>query len=55
MIMMEKYGCQVCGPIYYPSEGDPDGKINQGTEFTSLPDVWRSPVCGSPKEKFTMM
>ena len=53
--MMEKYGSQVCRYTYDPAEGDPDAGINPGTAFTSLPGTWHCPVCGSPKEKFTMM
>jgi rubredoxin len=55
MSMTEKYGCQVCGHIYDPEDGDPDAGISPGTTFASLPGTWRCPVCGSPKEKFTMM
>ena len=50
--MMQKFECQVCGYIYDPSLGDPDGGINPGTEFTDLPASWHCPVCGSQKSKF---
>ena len=53
--MTEKYVCKVCGHIYDPALGDPDEGINLGTAFSSLPGSWHCPVCGSPKEKLTMM
>lgn len=53
--MMEKFVCRVCGYIYDPAEGDPDAGISPGTAFTSHPGTWHCPVCGSPKEKFTLM
>ena len=53
--MMQKFECQVCGYIYDPCNGDPDGGINPGTEFTDLPASWHCPVCGSPKSKFIPM
>ena len=34
---MEKYKCIVCGYIYDPEEGDPDGGIDPGTSFDDLP------------------
>ncbi|MCU0630330.1 MAG: rubredoxin [Methanoregulaceae archaeon] len=52
---MEKYVCMVCGFVYDPQEGDPDTGIPPGTAFTSLPASWHCQVCGSTKEKFTMM
>ena len=30
MTRMKKYKCTVCGYIYDPVEGDPDGGINPG-------------------------
>jgi len=53
--MMEKYVCNVCGHVYDPQEGDPDAGISPGTAFSELPESWHCPVCGSPKEKFTMV
>ena len=49
---MKKYVCQVCGYIYEPEKGDPDGKIAPGTAFENLPDSWVCPVCGAPKDQF---
>lgn len=51
---MAKYVCNVCGYIYDPEEGDPDGDIAAGTSFEALPDDWVCPVCAAPKEEFTI-
>ncbi len=49
---MKKYECQVCGYIYDPEVGDPDGGISPGTPFEDLPDDWVCPVCGADKSNF---
>jgi rubredoxin len=49
---MKKYVCSVCGYVYDPAEGDPDGGIAPGTAFENLPDSWVCPVCGAGKEDF---
>ena len=49
---MAKYECTVCGYIYDPKEGDPDGGIEAGTSFEELPDDWVCPVCGAGKDQF---
>jgi rubredoxin len=51
---MKKYVCNVCGYIYDPEEGDPDADIPVGTSFDDLPDDWVCPVCGAPKEEFSV-
>jgi rubredoxin len=52
MAAMKKYVCSVCGYVYDPAEGDPDGGIAPGTAFENLPDSWVCPVCGAGKEDF---
>jgi len=47
-----KYRCTICGYIYDPELGDPDGDISKGTEFEELPDDWVCPVCGAQKIEF---
>jgi flavin reductase (DIM6/NTAB) family NADH-FMN oxidoreductase RutF/rubredoxin len=47
-----KYKCQVCGYIYDPVAGDPDGGIKAGTPFEAIPDSWTCPVCGADKSQF---
>ncbi|MFW6102112.1 MAG: rubredoxin [Chloroflexota bacterium] len=49
---MEKYECTVCGYIYDPELGDPDGGIGPGTPFEEIPDDWVCPVCGASKDQF---
>lgn len=49
---MQKYICTVCGYVYDPEEGDPDGGIEPGTPFEDIPDDWVCPVCGATKEQF---
>jgi rubredoxin len=52
---MEKWKCVVCGYIYDPETGDPDGGIPAGTRFENLPDDWVCPVCGATKDMFEKM
>ncbi|MBA7681430.1 High molecular weight rubredoxin [subsurface metagenome] len=52
---MAKYECKVCGYIYDPELGDPDGGIKPGTPFEELPDDWVCPVCGATKSEFERM
>jgi flavin reductase (DIM6/NTAB) family NADH-FMN oxidoreductase RutF/rubredoxin len=49
---MVKYKCTVCGYIYDPELGDPDGGIEPGTLFEEIPDDWVCPVCGAAKSEF---
>ncbi|MCF8336017.1 MAG: rubredoxin [Bacteroidales bacterium] len=49
---MKKYKCKVCGHVYDPKEGDPQGNIKPGTPFEDIPDDWRCPVCGVGKEEY---
>ncbi len=49
---MAKYECTVCGYIYDPEVGDPDGSIPPGTPFEKIPDDWVCPVCGVDKSEF---
>lgn len=50
---MQKYICDVCGWIYDPAVGDPDGAIAAGTDFNDVPESWVCPVCGVGKEQFS--
>ena len=49
---MDKYECTVCGYVYDPELGDPDGGIAPGTPFEEIPDDWVCPVCGVAKSEF---
>jgi flavin reductase (DIM6/NTAB) family NADH-FMN oxidoreductase RutF/rubredoxin len=48
-----KYKCNVCGYIYDPEKGDPDGGIMSRTPFEKIPENWACPVCGATKDMFT--
>jgi rubredoxin len=50
--IMQKYKCAICGFVYDPEEGDPDGGIAPGTAFEDIPDNWICPVCGVSKSDF---
>lgn len=52
LYVMTKYRCIICGYIYDPVEGDPDGGIAPGTPFENIPDNWECPVCGVSKADF---
>jgi rubredoxin len=49
---MAKYRCLICGYVYDPKLGDPDGNIKPGTAFINLPDSWLCPICGATKSEF---
>jgi len=49
---MDCYVCNICGYVYDPDEGDPDGGIPPDTAFEDLPDEWVCPVCGVGKDQF---
>ncbi|MEO0199100.1 MAG: rubredoxin [candidate division WOR-3 bacterium] len=49
---MKKYRCTICGYVYDPMQGDPDGGVPSGTPFESLPEDWVCPICGAPKADF---
>ena len=49
---MQKYRCIVCGYIYDPESGDPEGGIDPKTPFESLPENWVCPICGAARSEF---
>lgn len=49
---MKKYICNVCGWIYDPAVGDPEGNIAPGVAFADLPEDWVCPVCSVGKDEF---
>lgn len=53
-LVMQKYVCDVCGYIYDPEVGDPDGGIEPGTAFEDIPEDWVCPVCGVSKDQFSL-
>ena len=48
-----RYKCEMCGWVYDPAVGDPDGGIAPGTAFADIPDDWVCPVCGAAKADFS--
>jgi len=50
---MKKYVCGICGYIYDPEKGDPEGSVPPNTPFEDLPDDWTCPVCGADKDEFS--
>ena len=49
---MKRYRCGICGYVYDPERGDPDGGIAPGTPFEEIPDDWSCPICGASKDAF---
>jgi rubredoxin len=49
---VEKYKCAICGYIYEPELGDPDGDVEPGTPFSELPDDYICPICAAGKDEF---
>lgn len=49
---MDKYVCTLCGYVYDPAKGDPDGGVAPGTKWDDVPEDWECPVCGAAKEDF---
>lgn len=41
---MKKYRCTICGYIY--------DEAKEGIKFADLPDDWKCPLCGAPKNLF---
>ena len=50
---MKKYVCNVCGYVYDPEVGDPDGNVDAGTAFENVADSWVCPICGASKDDFS--
>jgi len=50
---MKRYVCEICGWVYDPAVGDPDGGIPAGVPFEDLPEDWVCPICGSGKDQFS--
>ncbi len=49
---MKKFKCALCGYVYDPAVGDPDGGVEPNTAFEDIPDGWVCPVCGAGKDQF---
>ena len=53
VVKAARYTCTVCGYVYDPEKGDPEGNVAAGTRFEDLPEDWVCPVCGAGKDQFT--
>lgn len=51
---MDKWVCELCGYVYDPAAGDPEGGIKPGTPFEDLPEDWECPECLVDKSQFTV-
>ena len=51
-LRVKQMRCTVCGYVYDPVVGDPDGGIKPGTPFENIPDSWVCPICGADKSQF---
>lgn len=49
----ERCVCDVCGWEYEEAKGSPENGIAPGTKWEDIPDDFRCPLCGAPKEKFS--
>jgi len=49
---LPSYKCSICGWIYDPAAGDPDGGIAPGILFEQIPESWKCPICGAAKSDF---
>ena len=47
-----KFECQGCGYIYEPQKGDKFAGIEQGVQFSELPESFNCPACRSNKSQF---
>ena len=52
---MAKYVCDICNWEYDEAAGLPDQGIAPGTKWEELPEDFKCPLCGSPKDMFTQL
>ena len=52
---MAKYVCDICNWEYDEAAGLPDQGIAPGTKWEELPEDFKCPLCGEPKEMFTQL
>lgn len=50
---MDRFECRSCGYVYEPTKGDDKGRVAAGVPFSEVPDRWRCPVCGAPRQQFS--
>lgn len=52
---MAKYVCDICNWEYDEAAGLPDQGIAPGTKWEELPEDFKCPLSGAPKEMFTQL
>ena len=52
---MAKYVCDICNWEYDEAAGLPDQGIAPGTKWEELPEDFKCPLCGAPKEMLTQL
>ena len=52
---MAEYVCDICNWEYDEAAGLPDQGIAPGTKWEELPEDFKCPLCGAPKEMFTQL
>jgi rubredoxin len=51
--ILDSYECGACGYIYEPRKGDNTQDVAADTAFEELSEIWRCPVCGARKTRFS--
>ncbi|MCI5973291.1 rubredoxin [Methanomethylophilus alvi] len=51
---LAKYVCTMCGFSYREDKGRPSEGIAEGTVWDDVPDDWKCPMCGSPRNIFRL-
>ena len=49
---MSEYRCRPCSYIYDPRKGQLSTGVKSNTPWEDVPDDWRCPICGAPKDAF---
>ena len=52
---MAKYVCDICNWEYDEAAGLPDQGIAPGTKWEELPEDFKCPLCGAPKDMFIQL
>lgn len=49
---MAKYKCKICGYVYNTENGEDRRDVLPGTEWADVPEDFKCPLCGAPKNMF---
>ena len=47
-----RYVCLLCGYVYDPARGDPQGGLPPGSDLNQAGKDWRCPRCGADQGSF---